>query len=65
VRNRLPSRIESLEQTGATVRVTLDAGFPLVALVTQGACEELRLAPGEAVAALVKAQAIHLVSRSR
>jgi molybdate transport system ATP-binding protein len=63
VRNRLPARVVSLEPAGATVRVLLDAGFPLTALVTRAATEELRLAPGEAVTALVKAPSVHLVER--
>jgi len=63
VRNRLPSRVEALEPAGATVRVVLDAGFRLTALVTRSACAELALAPGVRVAALVKAPAVHLVGR--
>ncbi len=63
VRNRLPSRIVALEPAGATVRVRLDAGFPLTALVTRSACDELELRPGDALSALIKAPAIHLVPR--
>ena len=62
-RNRLPARILSLQQEGALVRVELDAGFPLFALVTRPACAELALREGETVTALVKAAAIHLVPR--
>lgn len=64
VRNRLPARVRSLEPAGATVRVVLDAGFPLTALVTRAASEALGLAPGERVTALVKAPAVHLVART-
>ena len=46
------------------VRVALDCGFPLAALVTHRACVELALAEGDAVTALVKAPAVHLVARS-
>jgi molybdate transport system ATP-binding protein len=63
VRNRLPARVVGVEPAGATVRVMLDAGFPLTALVTRAALEELRIAPGEEVAALLKAPAVHLVRR--
>ncbi len=62
-RNRLPARVSAVTPGGALVRVELDAGFPLTALVTRPACEELRLAPGEPVTALIKAPAIHLIPR--
>jgi molybdate transport system ATP-binding protein len=59
-RNRLAARILALEPEGSLVRLRLDAGFPLDALVTAWACEDLRLEPGLAVTALVKATAIRL-----
>ncbi len=59
-RNRLPARILALEPEGPLVRAKLDAGFPLDALVTAWACEDLKLEPGLALAALVKATAIAL-----
>jgi molybdate transport system ATP-binding protein len=63
VRNRLPARIMALRPEGALVRVELDAGFPLFALVTRPACAELALREGEPVTALIKTPAIHLVPR--
>ncbi|HUA39760.1 MAG TPA: molybdenum ABC transporter ATP-binding protein [Candidatus Sulfopaludibacter sp.] len=63
VRNRLPARIISLRPEGALVRVELDAGFPLFALVTRPACDELELHEGEIITALIKTPAIHLVPR--
>ena len=63
VRNRLPARIVALRAEGALVRVELDAGFPLFALVTRPACAELALREGESITALIKAPAIHLVPR--
>jgi len=63
VRNRLPARVVSLRSEGALMRVELDAGFPLFALVTRPACAELALREGENVTALIKAPAIHLVPR--
>jgi molybdate transport system ATP-binding protein len=45
------------------VRVELDAGFPLFALVTRPACVELALREGEPITALIKTPAIHLVPR--
>jgi molybdate transport system ATP-binding protein len=46
------------------VRVTVDCGIRLVALVTRPGAEQLGLAVGVPVAALVKAQAVRLVPRS-
>lgn len=63
VRNRLSARITALRPDGALMRVELDTGFPLVALVTRPACAELALHEGGTVAALIKAPAIHLVPR--
>jgi molybdate transport system ATP-binding protein len=45
------------------VRIALDCGIPLVALVTRASAGRLGLAPGKHVAALVKAQAVRLVAR--
>ena len=63
VRNRLSARVLSLRTEGALVRVELDAGFPLFALVTRPACVELELAEGAKITALIKTPAIHLVPR--
>jgi molybdate transport system ATP-binding protein len=63
VRNRLAARVVALRTEGALVRVELDAGFPLFALVTRPACVELSLRESESVTALIKAPAIHLVPR--
>lgn len=62
-RNRFAARVVSLTPEGPLVRVALDAGFPLAALVTLSAAAELSLAPGQAVLAVVKAQAVHVVPR--
>lgn len=63
VRNRCAARVLSLRPEGPLVRVELDAGFPLFALVTRPASAELALREGETITALVKASAIHLVPR--
>jgi molybdate transport system ATP-binding protein len=60
-RNRLRATVAALEPAGALVRVHLDAGFPLQALLTAWACEDLGLRPGDSLHALVKATAVHLV----
>ncbi|MCE7938341.1 MAG: ABC transporter ATP-binding protein [Chloroflexi bacterium CFX6] len=60
-RNVLPARVASLEPVGAMVQVVLDCGFPLVAAVTRSAVDDLRLAPGAPVAAVLKVTAVHLI----
>lgn len=62
-RNRLAGRIDSMTLEGPLVRVALDCGFPLHALVTRSACDELRLREGETITAVVKACSVHLISR--
>jgi molybdate transport system ATP-binding protein len=62
-RNHLAATVTAVAAEGPLVRVTLDAGFRLVALVTRHSAEGLALAPGRAVAALVKAPAVRLVGR--
>jgi molybdate transport system ATP-binding protein len=63
-RNRLAGRIVSLTAEGPLIRAELDCGFPLVALVTKNAAAELGLREGDAVTAVVKAPAIHVIDRS-
>lgn len=60
-RNRLRAKILGLEPQGALVRLHLDCGFPLEALLTAWACEDLKLREGDPVVAMVKATAIHLI----
>jgi molybdate transport system ATP-binding protein len=62
-RNRLPGTVQTLAPEGPHIRVDLDCGFALAALVTKQACEEMALKPGEAVTALIKAPHIHMVPR--
>jgi molybdate transport system ATP-binding protein len=64
-RNRLPATVTATALEGPLVRVHLDCGFPLVALVTRHSADQLRLAPGASVAALVKAPAVRLVPHGR
>ena len=60
-RNRLPATIRAIEPLGALRRVRLDAGMPLEALITTWACQDLGLAPGLEVHALIKASAIQVI----
>lgn len=62
-RNRLLGSIAEITPVGPLVRVTIDCGFPLVAVVTRQAQEELALRAGQHVTAVIKAAAIHLISR--
>ena len=63
-RNCLRTRVRRLQPEGAMVRIELDCGFALAALLTKQACDELVLVPGESVLALIKAPQIHVIPRS-
>jgi molybdopterin-binding protein len=60
-RNSFPATVQALIQEGAIFRVSLDCGFPLVALLTKPGCEALRLREGTRVAALFKASGVHII----
>jgi len=60
-RNRLSATVRALTHEGPLVRVDLDCGFPLTALLTRPACEELNLQAGGQLVALVKAPQVHLI----
>lgn len=62
-RNQLAGTVTAVVTLGAVARVTLDCGFPLVAMVTRSSVEDLQLVPGQPVIAVIKAGAVHLVSR--
>jgi molybdate transport system ATP-binding protein len=62
-RNELHAQVRAVSHEGALVRVTLDCGFRLVALVTRDSAARLALEPGREAVALVKATAIRLVPR--
>jgi len=47
------------------VRVAVDCGFPLVALITKQSLEDLQLRVGDEVVASFKASAVHLIPRRR
>jgi molybdate transport system ATP-binding protein len=63
-RNHLSGKVTDIIPHGIMVQVKMDCGFPLVAMVTKGAEEELRLKEGAPVVAVIKAGAVHLVPRS-
>ena len=62
-RNHLDGRVLRLAPQGALVRVLLDCGFTLVALITRASAQDLDLSPGKPVIAAFKASAIHLIPR--
>jgi molybdate transport system ATP-binding protein len=63
-RNHLPAAVRSVAGEGALMRIDLDCGFPLIALLTKQACAELALGPGDQISALIKAPNIHLIPRN-
>lgn len=63
IRNNLPAIVTSLTAEGPLVRVGLDCGFELTSLITRPASEDLRLEVGDAVTAMLKTPAVHLVPR--
>ncbi|MBN2548563.1 MAG: ABC transporter ATP-binding protein [Anaerolineales bacterium] len=62
-RNRLKGRILRLTPQGPLVRVEINCGFPVVALITRTSAQEMGLAVDQQVAAAFKATAIHLIPR--
>jgi molybdate/tungstate transport system ATP-binding protein len=63
VRNQFPARVVAVAPLGPLFKITLDAGFPLVAYVTKQSYLELGLVPGAPTVASVKATAVHLIGR--
>ena len=60
MRNRLYGRIKKIVPYGPFVRVSVDCGFILTALITRRSCTELGFSVGTDVVAGVKATAIHV-----
>jgi molybdate transport system ATP-binding protein len=63
LRNHLPARVTQVQPEGPLVRVSLDCGFPLTALITRSAASELELTVGKRLFAGLKSSAIHLILR--
>jgi molybdopterin-binding protein len=61
-RNVLSGRIASMIPAGPLVRVNLDCGFPLIALITRLSSDDLQLEIGQSVFASFKAAAIHIIT---
>lgn len=60
-RNRLKGTVTGIVPAGSTVRVLIDAGFPLCALLTRESASELGLLEGCTVYATFKASAVHVI----
>ena len=65
LRNVLPGRVTGVRERGRLRLVDVDCtGLPLVALVTQAACDELDLVPGRPLHAAFKATAVQVLPRA-
>lgn len=62
-RNHLHATVRATAHEGALVRVTLDAGVHLVSAITRPSAEELQIAPGREVTAVIKSTSVHLIPR--
>jgi tungstate transport system ATP-binding protein len=60
-RNRLQARVTDVHVIGALVKVTLDAGIPLVAYITRTSREEMGIEAGRRLTAVIKATSIHVI----
>jgi tungstate transport system ATP-binding protein len=61
--NHFTGRVEELVPLGTQVRVVVDCGYPLMAVVTRHSVQELSLGVGSAVTVSFKASAVHLIER--
>jgi molybdate transport system ATP-binding protein len=60
-RNCLAGTVLELVPSGSTVRVILDVGFPLMALLTRESCRDMHLEPGCRMYSTFKASAVHVI----
>ncbi|KKI00336.1 sulfate ABC transporter ATP-binding protein [Methanosarcina sp. 1.H.T.1A.1] len=61
IRNSLQGRVTEVWILGALVRVKVDCGVPLNALITRQSAEEMDLSPGVPVYAQFKASSVHVL----
>ena len=64
-RNHLHGSLSRITPLGGQVRVVVDCGFPLVALITKQSLEDLGLRVGDEAVASFKASAVHLIPRGQ
>jgi tungstate transport system ATP-binding protein len=62
-RNHINGHIMRMAPSGPLVRVFVDCGLPIVALITRGSANEMKLKEGQPVTATFKATAVHLIPR--
>lgn len=62
-RNQLTGQVMRLLPQGAQVKVTVDCGLPVTALITRTSAHTMGLAPGTRVTVTFKASAVHLIAR--
>ncbi len=62
-RNNLRGTVKEISPTGPLMKVVVDVGFDIVALVTHQAVTDMGLIPGVEVFVAFKASAVHLIPR--
>jgi len=62
-RNQLNGKITKVFPLHSQLKVTIDCGFPLIALITKRSWEELALSIGQEVIASFKASSVHLIGK--
>jgi tungstate transport system ATP-binding protein len=60
-RNQFTGKVAKFLPIGSQIRITVDCGIPLVALITRRSWEEMRLKTGETLVASFKASSIHVI----
>jgi molybdopterin-binding protein len=63
-RNHLRGKVKEISPTGSLVRVVVDVGFEMVALVTHQSLTDMNLEQGAEVSVVFKASAVHLIPRA-
>jgi molybdopterin-binding protein len=63
-RNNLGGRVKEILPTGSLMKVVVDVGFEIVALVTRQAVSDMSLVQGAEVSVVFKASAVHLIPRA-
>jgi tungstate transport system ATP-binding protein len=64
LRNRLPGRVISIEPAGSEVRIRLDVGVPLSALLPRAAAADRALQSGAAIVAAIRPASLHVMRRT-
>ncbi|MEA3440810.1 MAG: ABC transporter ATP-binding protein [Chloroflexota bacterium] len=62
-RNRIAGHIKRMVPHGPLVKVVIECGFPVVALITRSSANEMELEEGSPILASFKASAVHLIPR--